>query len=196
MTITDGVPTVAASASASPSPVTGTTTHLTVLGADDGGESDLTYAWSTINSSPTGVTFSDNTDNSAKDTTATFTQFGTYDFQVTITNPLGFFITSSVTVVVDQTLTRITVSPANADIHENSTQQFAAVGYDQFGAAMATEPAFAWASSIGSIGASSGLYTSPGTSGSAAITASSDGITGSQNITITNQAPRLPLPPT
>jgi plastocyanin len=190
-TITDGVPTVAASASASPSPVPGTTTNLTVLGADDGGESDLIYAWSTINGSPTGVTFSDNSDNSAKDATATFTQSGTYDFQVTITNPLGLFTTSSVTVIVDQTLASISVSPANANIPEKSTQQFSAVGYDQFGAVMSTPPTFAWISSIGSIGGSSGVYTSPGTSGSATVTASSSGISGSQNITITNQAPTV-----
>jgi plastocyanin len=191
VTITDGVPTVATSASASPSPVTGKTTALSVLGADNGGESDLTYTWTTLGGSPTGVTFSDNSDNSAKDATATFTQSGTYDFQVTITNPLGLFTTSSVTVIVDQTLASISVSPANANIPEKSTQQFSAVGYDQFGAVMSTPPTFAWISSIGSIGGSSGVYTSPGTSGSATVTASSSGISGSQNITITNQAPTV-----
>ena len=136
VTITDGVPTVATHASASLSPVTGTTTDLSVLGADDGGESDLTYAWSTINASPTGVTFSNNRDNSAKDTTATFTQSGTYDFQVTITNPLGLFTTDSVTVFVNQTLTSIAVSAASSDIDINGTQQFTAVGSDQFGNAL------------------------------------------------------------
>ena len=38
----NAAPTVATAASATPSPVTGTTTNLSVLGADDGGESNLT----------------------------------------------------------------------------------------------------------------------------------------------------------
>ena len=38
-------PTVATPATATPSPVTGTTTVLSVLGADDGGEANLTYTW-------------------------------------------------------------------------------------------------------------------------------------------------------
>src|SRR5262249_40577248 len=41
-------PTVAQAASASPSPVSGTTTSLSALGADDGGEASLTYTWQVI----------------------------------------------------------------------------------------------------------------------------------------------------
>ena len=41
----DGVPTVATPASATPSPVTGTTTTLSVLGGDNGGEANLKYTW-------------------------------------------------------------------------------------------------------------------------------------------------------
>ena len=41
----NAAPTIATAASASPSTVTGTTTTLSVLGADDGGESGLTYSW-------------------------------------------------------------------------------------------------------------------------------------------------------
>jgi hypothetical protein len=44
--ISDQPPTVASPASASPNPVTGTTTALSVLGADDTGESSLRYTWS------------------------------------------------------------------------------------------------------------------------------------------------------
>ena len=42
----DEPPTVAQPAAANPNPVTGTTTNLSVLGADDGGEANLTYTWS------------------------------------------------------------------------------------------------------------------------------------------------------
>jgi hypothetical protein len=38
-----GAPTIATPAAASPSPVTGTTTALSVLGADAAGESHITY---------------------------------------------------------------------------------------------------------------------------------------------------------
>src|SRR5207249_4155505 len=99
-------PTVASAASANPNPVTGTTTALSVLGADDTGESSLTYTWALL-SGPPGApnpTFSANGSNAAKNSTATFSQAGTYTFQVTLTDPAGLTATSSVTVSVNQTL--------------------------------------------------------------------------------------------
>ena len=48
-------PLVASPASASPNPVTGTTTGLSVLGQDAAGQSSLTYTWSVI-SQPSGAT--------------------------------------------------------------------------------------------------------------------------------------------
>src|SRR5262249_19164618 len=48
-------PTLASPASATPNPVTGTTTNLGVLGADPAGEATLTYTW-TVVSEPTGAT--------------------------------------------------------------------------------------------------------------------------------------------
>ena len=94
----DSAPTVATAAAASPSPVTGTTTNLSVFGADDAGESNLTYTWSATG--PAGVLFSANGTNAAKNSTATFTKKGTYNFLVTITNSVGGSITSSVSVTV------------------------------------------------------------------------------------------------
>jgi hypothetical protein len=64
-------PVVATPAAASPDPATGTTTALSVLGADDGGEAALTYTWSTTGSPPAAVSFSANGTNAAKNTTAT-----------------------------------------------------------------------------------------------------------------------------
>ena len=77
-------PTVATAASASPSPVTGTTCNLSVLGADVSGESNLTYTWATTGTPPAAVNFSANGSNAAKNTTATFSKAGNYSFQVTI----------------------------------------------------------------------------------------------------------------
>ena len=42
---------------ASPNPVTGTTCNLSVLGADDAGESNLTYTWSATGTPPAAVKF-------------------------------------------------------------------------------------------------------------------------------------------
>src|SRR5439155_12900043 len=53
-------PTVATPAAATPNPVTGTTTNLSVLGADNGGEADLIYTWATTGTDRKGVTFSAN----------------------------------------------------------------------------------------------------------------------------------------
>ena len=93
-------PTVATSASANPSTVNGTTTSLSVLGADDGGEANLTYTWASAGSPPAAVGFSANASNAAKSTTATFSASGSYTFNVTITDAKGLTAQSTVTVSV------------------------------------------------------------------------------------------------
>src|SRR5262249_18677920 len=92
-------PTVATPASANPSPVTGTNANLSLLGADDGGEANLTYSWSEM-SGPASVSFSTNGTNSAKNDTVTFFQAGAYVFRATITDAGGLSITSDVSVTV------------------------------------------------------------------------------------------------
>ncbi len=91
-------PTIAEAASATPNPVSGATTALSVLGADDGGEANLTYTWSC--SGPAGVTFSVDGPNKAKNTTATFPSAGRYRFLVTIADAGGLAATSSIVVTV------------------------------------------------------------------------------------------------
>src|SRR5204862_32931 len=105
-------PTIATAAAANPNPVSGSAATLSVLGADDGGESNLTYTWATTGSPPAAVAFSANGTNAAKTSTATFTKTGSYSFQVTIKDQGNLTVTSSVTVAVNQTLTSIVVSPA------------------------------------------------------------------------------------
>lgn len=96
-------PTVATAATADPNPVkSGNTANLSVLGADDQGEANLTYTW-TVTASPAGATaptFSVNGTNAAKDSIATFAQPGDYTFRVTITDAGGLSVTSSVDVSV------------------------------------------------------------------------------------------------
>jgi autotransporter-associated beta strand protein len=128
-------PTVATPASATPNPVTGTTTSLSVLGADIAtGEGNLTYSWAAT-ALPSGAmapTFSANGSNAAKNITVTFSEAGTYGLTVTITDPDGLTTTSTVNVTVNQTLTSINASG----------QPLVAMAFDQFNNPLASQPAF------------------------------------------------------
>src|SRR6185436_6770138 len=146
-------------------PAPGTTTALSVLGADDGGEAALTYTWSTTGSPPAAVSFSANGTNAAKNTTATFTKAGSYSFQVVIRDAGSLTATSPVTMTVSQTLTSIVVTPASASVATNATQQFSATARDQFATALTSQPSFGWTVSGGGTISSSGLFTAGATAG-------------------------------
>ena len=192
---TNNPPTVATPAAANPSPVTGTTTNLTVLGADDGGEANLTYTWATTGTPPAAVTFSANGTNASKSTTATFTKAGSYTFQVTIKDTGNLTVTSNVTVTVTSTLTSIKVSPAVTAIQINATQAFTAQGLDQFNQALATQPTFTWTVSGGGSINTTGLFTAGATSGGPfTVTATSGAKSGTAQVTVTNGAPTVATP--
>ena len=174
VTVTEDAPTVAEDATTTtPGPVTGTSVALSVQGADvDPDEGSLTYTWAATEQ-PDGVaapTFSANGTNAASNTTVAFSAAGSYEFAVTIADPGGLTATSSVDVTVDQTLTTIAVSPPSANLDAWATAQFTATGYDQFGAALTTQPAFTWASTVGSI-STAGLLTAQDTSAGGTVTA-------------------------
>jgi hypothetical protein len=173
-------PTIATPASATPTAIVGTTTQLKALGADDGGEANLTYTWSLIGATPAPVTFSINGTNAAKNTVATFSGAGAYRFAVTVRDANGLTATSTVDVTVSQTFTSISVSPTGVSVFTGSTRQFKATALDQFGVAMTTQPGFTWSlvsGSVGSINATSGLFTAGNSSGSATAKATSGAIT-------------------
>jgi hypothetical protein len=168
-------PTVATAAATNPSPVNGKTTNLSVLGADAIGEANLTYTWSATG--PAGVTYSTNGTNGAKNTTATFTQAGTYTFTVTIMNPaIGTSVTSSVAVTVNQAPTGTSVVPNTAVVAAGATMQFVAGMVDQFGNVIGNPSAVTWSvvSGGGSVNAS-GVYTAGTTSGAATVRATFSG---------------------
>jgi len=183
-------PTITKAAAAAPSPVTGKTTALSVAATDPAGASSLTYTWITTGTAPAPVTFSANGTNAAQGVTATFAAAGTYNFQVTVSDPSGYIVTSSVAVVVNQTLTSIVVSPSSITLAAGGQEPFTGVGYDQFGNKLSAQPALSWSvkSGVGSIVASSGLYTAPKAAGTAIVQASSGGIVGTASVTV--------LPPT
>ena len=116
---------------------------------------------------------------------------------VTITNPAGQTVTSSVNVTVNQTLASITVSPSPVSLGGQSTQQFTATGFDQFGTALATQPSFTWstasgATNVGTISAT-GLLTAANLSVTGPVTATSGGISGSGTVTVTGTSPTIAI---
>ncbi len=188
-------PTVATAAAASPSPATGTSAALSVLGADDGGEANLIYTWSTAGTAPGAVSFSTNASNAAKHTTATFSQAGSYNLVATVVDSSGASVTSSVALTVSQSLTSIGVTPASTQVQAGATQQFSASALDQFGAPMATQPAFTWTASGGGSVSSSGLFSAASASGGPfTVSATSGNSTGAASLTVA-AAPVAPSPP-
>ena len=132
-------------------------------------------------------TFSSNGSNASQNTTATFYRAGTYTFQVTITDPSGLTVVSSVTVTVIQTVTSISITPATVTVADGAKQQFTATALDQFGQALTAQPTFTWqvSSSSGGTISSTGLYTAPkkGT-GKFQVEVSADGLTALANVTV------------
>jgi len=181
VTIVNAPPTVAIAAGAAPNPADGTTSFLSVLGADDAGESNITYTWSAIG--PDAVIFNVNGSNAAKNSTATFSKAGSYTLTASLTDAGGLTATSNVNVVVDQTLTTISISPASANVEPNLSQLFSATALDQFGNPLTTQPAFSWTTDSGSVDAS-GLYTATSSTGSAIVRAAAAAISGTANVNV------------
>ena len=193
VSVSDTPPTVLVPASATPNPVTGTTTILSVVAEDLGGGGTLTYTWAaTTKPGGSNPTFSVNGTGFSEITTATFDEAGDYTFTVTISDGT-LSTTSSVNVAVEQTQTSVSVIPASVALAPNATQQFTATALDQFGQAMGTQPAFTWSLaplSAGSIN-STGLYTAPATSGTATVLATTGTIyIGTASVTVSDSRPR------
>ena len=177
-------PTITKAAAAAPSPVTGTTTVLSVTATDPSGNSGLTYTWAAMGTPPAPVTYSANGTNAAQSVTATFSKAGSYTFQVTVSDRGGYIATSSVTVAVNQSLTSIKVSPATLTLAAKGQQQFSATTNDQFGNPMATQPTLSWSVAGGGTIAGSGLYTAPNAAGSATVKATSGAVSGTAGVTV------------
>jgi malectin (di-glucose binding ER protein)/Big-like domain-containing protein/PKD domain-containing protein len=183
----NAAPTVATAASASPNPSSGTSSALSVLGADDGGEGNLTYTWASTGSPPASVAFSPNASNAAKRATATFSKAGSYPLSVTIKDPNGATTTSNVTVVVNQSLTSISVSPSSAQVASGGSQQFFATAKDQFGIALSTQPSISWTVTGGGNINTIGVFSAGSSSGGPfSVQATSGSTSGSANVTVTN----------
>ena len=192
------LPTVTTAASANPSPVTGTTTNLSVSATDAGGDPPPTYTWS-ASSVPSGATlptFSVNGTTAANNTIATFYAAGNYTFTCTIRDSAsGAWTTSSVVVTVNPTLTSNLsgVSPSAVTVVNGGSLQFIGGGSDQFGNPM-TAPAN-WSVNAGGVGGtvdSNGFYTAP-VSGTGTDTVTVSNGTQQASATVAVAAPTAPV---
>ncbi|MFM7242902.1 MAG: autotransporter-associated beta strand repeat-containing protein, partial [Planctomycetaceae bacterium] len=170
-------------AAAATSVVTGTTSPLTVLGADDHGESNLEYRWTA--QGPAAVSFSATGTNAAKTSVATFTKAGGYTLTATITDSSGLTTTSTVNLTVTQTATTVVVSPAIASVVAGGSLQMTAEARDQFGALLSVQPGFTWTSTGGGSISSAGLFTAPATPGTSTIRAATSSVSGQATVTTT-----------
>jgi len=188
-TSSSAAPTIATAAAASPGTVTGTTTNLSVLGADATGQANLYYTWTAtvLSSGASQPAFSANGTNAAQDTTATFSRAGAYTLQATITNAYGLTAVSSVNVTVNQTVSGITIVPGSIILNVNAAQQFGAYDVDQFGQQMGSAISPTWsispASGAGTLSAA-GLYTAPSAQATPTITAQSGSYTATAAVQV------------
>jgi PKD repeat protein len=153
--------------------------------ASDPQGANLSYAWSV--QKPKGTITPKFDDATSSTPNVTFGQAGTYTFTVTVTNAFGLSTTSSVTVTVVQTLSRILVTPGSVTLADSATQQFSAVARDQFGYLLATQPTFSWQvnSNNGTI-STNGLYTAPASgTGGFPVQATAGGKTGQAYVIVT-----------
>lgn len=186
----NGKPTVQTPASAAPAIVTGTTTTVSVLGADDGLESGLTYTWSTVGTPPAAVVFavagSSNGTNTAKSAVATFTQLGSYTLRCTIADGASQTVTSDVTVQVSESLS-VVVAPALIDVAPGALVSFSAAVKNQFGVPAATQPTFTWTHSGSGVITDNGLLSAGQEYGGPfSVTATASSMSGMAYYTITH----------
>ena len=186
-------PTLTTTATATPAPVTGTSTALSALGADDFGESTLTYTWATTGTPPAPVTFNINGTNAAKSLNATFTAAGTYNFLLTVTDLDGQTVTSPVSVLVKQTESSLILTPLNPTLAPNQSTQFTVVARDQFATLMTSQPQFFFTilSGGGSLDATTGVYTADNTGSTATIEATDFVLSATTTVNITSNAPTI-----
>ena len=139
----DAPPTIAQAATASSFLVDAI--DLSVVGADDGGEPNLTYFWA-VSAGPGPVSFIENGTNLAQNTTARIFKAGAYTFLVTVRDVSGNTVTSSVSFTASAAVTRIELTPSLATLAPGAAQDFLAVALDGFSDPVTPQPPFAWTS--------------------------------------------------
>lgn len=182
---------------ATPSPVPGTQTQLTVLGDDPiEGEAALIYRWSQTFGPAPAVIPAGNATNAAKTITVTFSRPGAYSFQVDIEDSGGLKATGHVTVLVLQTTSQVLVVPASATVEVDTDKQFLAEVRDQFDAGVDATTEAQWMVSGGGSISPSGKFTAMSV-GDYTVSAEVDGLTGTSAVkVVVGPVPRVTGGPT
>ena len=185
----------------SPVTVSGTSAGLSVTGSDPtGAHEPISYNW-TIVSAPQGASVQLN--GAAPSATnivttitnlmnATFSQAGSYVFQVTAIDASGMSNAEDITVTVNQVLTSIAVDPPAPTVIDGQTQIFTAAAYDQFNNPMPLGGGATWSVQTGGVGgtitatgAGQATYTAPTSAvGSDAVVVSVGSINGVGTATV------------
>jgi hypothetical protein len=111
---------------------------------------------------------------------ATASTFGVWKLQVATSNP--------------PVLTSIVVTPNSTSIVTGTTQQFLAIGKDQYGANLNPQPAFTWTVSGGGTMSANGLFTAASSAGGPfTVTATSGSVSGTAKVTVVNAPPVLTI---
>jgi len=111
---------------------------------------------------------------------------------VTVTSEGTVLVSASTVVTVSNplVLTSITVSPVNPTINIGAGQQFTAIGLDQNGVALVSQPTFTWSGTnptAGTIDAVTGLFTALA-NGTSTISATSGMVAGNTLVTVVTPA--------
>jgi hypothetical protein len=167
--VSAGVLTVAKAGVVTPSSGKGLTDALSILGADDSGESTLTYTWSVVKVPGNAKTpiFSANGSNAAKNSTVRFYKAGNYDLRCTITDADDLTITDLVTFQVIQKTSSIKIEPHAVPIIEGTTEDYGSFAYDQFQHVMDMQPELVYSilDGTGLINKTTGVYTASDVAG-------------------------------
>jgi hypothetical protein len=177
VTITNAPPpiTVTTNAHSNPAIVTSTTTHLLALATDLAGDK-LTYTWR-FTHLPAGAHSPMLIHNGTSELGVIFYKQGGYSFTCTITDTAGNSITSSGSLDVVSTATRLDVTSLHATVRRGTARVFSVAPVNQFGHTFdpANGPQFSLVNGPATI-TSNGIFNAGETAGSALINVEDDGM--------------------
>lgn len=157
----------------------GVTAACAAVAGDDGGVAALTWTWSATG--PADVVFSAQ----AANPTATFRAVGDYVLSVVVADAGGLTARREVPLRVAARAAAIAVAPATATIARGGSVAFTASVRDQFGVALALQPAVAWTVDGGGAIDDAGAFTAGGSAGGPwTVTAIGGAASGTAAVTV------------
>lgn len=141
--------------------------------------SGLTFNWTSV-ATPSGGSVT--TTIQSGGASFAFNKAGSYRFELATDGMTLPFAVDAV-----QVLTSVSLTPGTATTTPGQTQQFTAVGLDQFQQPLARQPKFVWSASGGTV-SRTGLFKAPNTNGTFTITATTGAFSASGSLDGNNSA--------